>query len=75
VKNWLISLIATGFLSIASFNVHAEDTKSLTVQQNKMGECNKSASEKALKGDERKSFMSECLKKEKAYAARKNEDV
>lgn len=31
-------------------------------QQNKMKDCNKAAKEKNLKGDERKSFMSECLK-------------
>ncbi|MBL8451400.1 MAG: phosphate starvation-inducible protein PsiF [Zoogloea sp.] len=30
-------------------------------QQNKMKECNASAGEKELKGDERKSFMKECL--------------
>ena len=31
-----------------------------TTQQNKMKECNASATEK--KGDDRKKFMSECLK-------------
>jgi len=31
-------------------------------QHEKMSNCNKSAKEKALKGDERKKFMSECLK-------------
>ena len=31
-------------------------------QQEKMKTCNKEAGEKALKGDERKKFMSECLK-------------
>ena len=30
-------------------------------QQNKMKECNVSAGEKELKGDERKAFMKECL--------------
>jgi hypothetical protein len=34
-------------------------------QQEKMKKCNADASAKALKGDERKSFMSECLKVEK----------
>lgn len=34
-------------------------------QQEKMKKCNADASAKALKGDERKSFMSECLKGEK----------
>ena len=32
-------------------------------QQEKMKSCNKEATAKALKGDERKKFMSECLKK------------
>ena len=31
-------------------------------QQNKMKTCNEEAGKKALKGDERKKFMSECLK-------------
>lgn len=31
-------------------------------QQEKMKSCNKDAKEKALKGDERKKFMSDCLK-------------
>jgi hypothetical protein len=39
----------------------AEETKKLTPQQAKMAACNKQASEKNLKGDERKKFMSECL--------------
>jgi hypothetical protein len=32
-------------------------------QQDKMKACNKDAKDKALKGDERKKFMSDCLKK------------
>lgn len=32
-------------------------------QQDKMKACNKEAKDKALKGDERKKFMSDCLKK------------
>jgi hypothetical protein len=31
-------------------------------QQNKMTSCNKEAGEKNMKGDERKKFMSTCLK-------------
>ena len=34
-------------------------------QQDKMKKCNADASAKALNGDERKGFMSECLKAEK----------
>ena len=33
-----------------------------TAQQNKMTTCNAEAGAKALKGDERKAFMSQCLK-------------
>ena len=33
----------------------------MTKQQTKMGDCNAEAKEKALKGDERKKFMSQCL--------------
>ncbi|MFC6337763.1 phosphate starvation-inducible protein PsiF [Pseudomonas sp. CCM 7891] len=33
-----------------------------TAQQNKMTTCNAEASTKTLKGDERKAFMSTCLK-------------
>ncbi|MGF6392901.1 PsiF family protein [Pseudomonas plecoglossicida] len=35
-----------------------------TPQQEKMKTCNADASAKALKGDERKAFMSNCLKKD-----------
>ena len=34
-----------------------------TAQQEKMTTCNADATAKALKGDERKAFMSNCLKK------------
>ena len=34
-----------------------------TAQQEKMKTCNADATAKTLKGDERKTFMSDCLKK------------
>ena len=40
----------------------ASGDKAMTKQQTKMGDCNAQAKEKNLKGDERKSFMSSCLK-------------
>ncbi|MEK1910178.1 MAG: PsiF family protein [Pseudomonas chlororaphis] len=40
-----------------------------TAQQNKMTTCNADATAKALKGDERKAFMSTCLKATPAAAA------
>lgn len=50
----LLSLLAAG-------NAAAVDK---TPQQEKMTVCNKQAGEKALKGDDRKAFMSNCLKKD-----------
>lgn len=40
--------------------------KPLSTQQQKMVDCSGQAKEKTLKGDERKAFMSDCLKAEKA---------
>lgn len=39
----------------------AEQKKELTPQQQKMGDCNKEASAKNLKGEDRKAFMQNCL--------------
>lgn len=36
--------------------------KAPTAQQQKMSSCNAQAKDKAMKGDDRKKFMSECLK-------------
>src|SRR4051794_24871653 len=55
----LIGMLSCGFAVGASHVKPAGNP-----QQNKMAECNKEAGEK--KGDERKSFMSSCLKKEQA---------
>ena len=44
-----------------------------TAQQEKMKACNAEASKKALKGDERKKFMSECLSAKGAAAEEKKE--
>ena len=46
-----------------------------TAQQNKMTLCNADASAKTLKGDERKAFMSACLKAKPAGAATQQEKM
>lgn len=46
-----------------------------TAQQNKMTTCNADASAKTLKGDERKAFMSTCLKAKPAGAATQQEKM
>ena len=48
-------------LALGMGAAHAADDKKPTEQQTKMATCNKDAGDK--KGDERKKFMSECLKK------------
>ena len=47
----------------------AAEEKKLTPQQEKMGACNKQAAEQKLAGDERKTFMSHCLKADTTAAA------
>jgi len=54
----LTAIIATFLLFAGS--AWAQDKQ--TAQQDKMKSCNAQASKKALKGDERKAFMSDCLK-------------
>ena len=56
----LISLLALG-LALATGGAQAADAKAPTAQQGKMKMCNADAKTKDLKGDERKSFMKECL--------------
>ena len=58
----LLSLTALGLALTLGAGAHAaEDAKAPTKQQSKMATCNKEAGD--MKGDERKAFMSECLKK------------
>ncbi|VFS46024.1 Phosphate starvation-inducible protein psiF precursor [Budvicia aquatica] len=53
-------------LCFASGVIAAETTKApseaQTAQRDKMASCNKQATDKSLKGDERKTFMADCLK-------------
>lgn len=58
---------ALAFGSCAAFA--ADAGKALTPQQQRMKDCNAEAKTKALAGEERKSFMSSCLKGESVAAA------
>jgi len=51
----ILTLLALG-MALAAGGAHAASD-----QQNKMKTCNADAKTKALKGDERKAFMKECL--------------
>lgn len=67
--NKLISLLAVAF-AVTAGNAYAADgqaavEKKPTAQQVKMKTCNKEAREKGLKKEERRKFMSGCLKGDK----------
>ncbi|HUL65668.1 MAG TPA: PsiF family protein [Burkholderiaceae bacterium] len=47
----------------------AANERQLTPQQQKMTDCNKQAGDKKLHGDERKAFLSSCLKADSHAAA------
>jgi hypothetical protein len=54
----LIALVSLGIALSVSTSAFAG------AQQNKMKECNADAKQQVLKGDERKAFMRNCLKKD-----------
>lgn len=58
----LVAMLMAVVWSIGA--AQAQDAKP-TAQQEKMKMCNQQAKSQQLKGDERKAFMSQCLKKEK----------
>ncbi|WP_334157124.1 PsiF family protein [Oryzomicrobium sp.] len=62
----LAAAVALTFATLAAGSALAADEKKPTPQQERMKSCNKEAGDKALKGDERKKFMSSCLKGETA---------
>ena len=63
-RTWTVGAALLVSLSLGSL-ASGED-KPLTAQQQKMVTCSQQAKEKSLKGDERKTFISDCLKAEKA---------
>ena len=69
-----ISLVLA--LVLCALPVFAQETKqpsaAQAAQQQKMTDCNKEASAKNLKGDERKTFMSSCLSNKPAATTSSN---
>ena len=66
----LPALTVFAFAAFAASPALAGDApaKQLTPQQQKMATCSREAGEKALKGDERRAFLSTCLKADRAVA-------
>jgi hypothetical protein len=60
MRSFLVALAAVSLVVSAYSTAPAADDKKLTPQQEKMKACNAEAGDK--KGDERKAFMSSCLK-------------
>jgi hypothetical protein len=64
----MIVLVALAFATGSAFAADKEKkapSPAQQAQQEKMKSCNAEARTKSLKGDERKKFMSECLKSAK----------
>lgn len=59
MKTTILVTLLSGLCLIAS--AHAEE-KTLTPQQRRMTTCNQQATSQSLKGDARKTYMSDCLK-------------
>lgn len=66
------AVIVTGLLCSALTGVQAAEK---TAQQQKMTVCNQQAGTQNLKGDARKSFMSQCLKKQSAPAVKATQQM
>ena len=65
-------ILATSPLAMAQDkSAKKEPSEKQKAQQERMKACNKDAADKKLKGDERKKFMSSCLKGEDAGASDK----
>jgi hypothetical protein len=62
-------LLAGVLATFAAMGAAQAQDKKLTPQQERMKSCNAEASGKSLKGDERKAFMSRCLKGEPELTA------
>lgn len=59
MKTTILITLLSGLCLMAS--AHAEE-KTLTLQQQRMTTCNQQATSQSLKGDARKTYMSDCLK-------------
>jgi len=71
------ALLAALAVSLLALPVHAQEKKEPSAaqkkQQERMASCNKQAGSKGMKGDDRKKFMSDCLKDPGPSAAQKKQ--
>ncbi|MEP9150347.1 phosphate starvation-inducible protein PsiF [Enterobacter hormaechei] len=69
MKTTILVTLLSGLCLIAS--AHAVE-KTLTPQQQRMTTCNQQATSQSLKGDSRKTYMSDCLKNGTTKPGEKN---
>jgi uncharacterized protein HemX len=58
---WILALALAASGSAFAQEARKDGDKKVTAQQQRMKSCNAEAGDRKLKGDARKSFMSECL--------------
>ncbi|MCU6669088.1 phosphate starvation-inducible protein PsiF [Enterobacteriaceae bacterium H4N4] len=67
-----ITLLVTLLFSLFSLAPAGAQDKQPTPQQQRMTTCNQQATAQALKGDSRKTYMSDCLKNSSSKPAEKS---
>ncbi|EGB41340.1 psiF protein [Escherichia coli H120] len=73
-EGWCYENNITGYLAFWSgfLTTVGAAEKTLTPQQQRMTSCNQQATAQALKGDARKTYMSDCLKNSKSAPGEKS---
>ncbi len=63
MRQLIAGLAAAALCASSAFaqDKKAEPKKEMTEQQKRMGDCNKQAADKGVKGDDRNKFMSTCM--------------
>lgn len=71
-EGWCYENNITGYLAFRSgLTTVGAAERTLTPQQQRMTSCNQQATAQALKGDARKTYMSDCLKNSKSAPGEK----
>ncbi|OSL37850.1 phosphate starvation-inducible protein PsiF [Escherichia coli TA464] len=73
-EGWCDENYITGYLAFRSgfLTTVGSAERTLTPQQQRMTSCNQQATAQALKGDARKTYMSDCLKNSKSAPGEKS---
>lgn len=66
-----ITLLVTLLFGLVFLTTVGAAERTLTPQQQRMTSCNQQATAQALKGDARKTYMSDCLKNSKSAPVKK----